>query len=135
MGILGYYVAAMVAPPAICGSSLGGNKDTESCCRDSKEELNEEEEPWKRIRAETITKSPAPPGIVSMFKLLPQTDNQLSKVYVKHIKCFWCAICDIHVKNRDDCDFTIGRWGENKRNGGHEKSLLNKIAIAELNKI
>ena len=49
-------------------------------------------------------------------------------------KINWCAICDIHVNNRDYCDFTICRWGECKGNGGHEKALANKIAIAETNK-
>ena len=53
---------------------------------------------------------------------------------MKYGKWFWCAICDIHVNNRDDRDFTIDRWEENKRNVGHEKSLANKIAIAELKK-
>ena len=89
----------MAAPPEIGGSSLGGKKDTESCCRDCSEKPNEEEEPWKRIQAETITKSLDPPVTVIMFKILPQTDNQCSKVSVKHRKWFWRAICDIHVKN------------------------------------
>ena len=76
MGILGESVSAMVAPPAIGGSSLGGNTYTAYRCRDLKEEPNEEEEPWKRIRAERITKYSSPPGTVSMFKMLPQIDNQ-----------------------------------------------------------
>ena len=40
MGSLGESVAAMVAPPSICGSSLGGDKDTVSRCRDREEERN-----------------------------------------------------------------------------------------------
>ena len=67
-----------------------------------------------------------------MSKMLPQTDNECLKVDVKHVKWFWCAICDIHVNNRDDRDFTIGSWGEHKKNGGHKKALSNKIAIVEL---
>ena len=35
---------------------------------------------------------------------------------------------------QDDFDFTIGRWGDNKRNGGHTKALGNKISIDELKK-
>ena len=124
----------MATPPAIGGSSLGGNTYTVSRFRDLKEEPNEEEEPWKRIRAEIITKYSAPPGTFSMFKMLPQTDNQCSKIDVKHGKWFWCAICNMHVKNLDDRDFTIGCWGEHKRNGGQEKSLANKIDIAEMKK-
>ena len=69
-----------------------------------------------------------------MFRLLPQIDNQLSKVDVKHGNFFRCAICDIHLKNRYDRNFTIGRWGEYKRNGGHKKALANKIDIVELKK-
>ena len=38
------------------------------------------------------------------------------------------------MKNGDDRDFTIGHWGEHKRNGGHEKALANKITIAEMKK-
>ena len=38
------------------------------------------------------------------------------------------------MKNQYDRDFTIGRWGDHKRNGGHSKVLANKIAIAELKK-
>ena len=53
---------------------------------------------------------------------------------MKHGNWFWCGICDIHVKNRDDRDFTICRWGEHKRKGGHKKALEEKIAIAELKK-
>ena len=49
-------------------------------------------------------------------------------------KINWCAIYYIHVNNQDYCDFTIGRWGECKGNGGHEKALANKIAISELKK-
>ena len=113
---------------------MSDKKDTAYCCRDREEEPNEEEEPQNRIRAETITKSSAPPGTVSMFKMLPQPDNQCSKVDVKHSKWFWCTICDIHVNNQDDRDFTIGRWGEHKSNGGHKKALANKIVIAELKK-
>ena len=71
-GILGDSVATMVTPSAIVGRSLGGKKDTASCCHDLEEEPNEEEYPRKRIREETITKSLAPPGTVSMFKMLPQ---------------------------------------------------------------
>ena len=37
------------------------------------------------------------------------------------------------MKNRYDRDFAIGRWVEHKRNGGHEKALVNKIAISDLN--
>ena len=110
---------------------MGGEKDTASRFRDRKEEPNKEKDPRKRIRAEIITKSSAPPGTVSIFKMLPQTDNQFSKVDVKHEKWFWCAICDIHVKNRDDSHFTIGRWGEHKRNRGHKKALAKKIAISD----
>ena len=69
-----------------------------------------------------------------MFKMLPQTYNQCSKVDKKHGKWFWCAICDIHVKNLDDRNFTIGRWGGHKSNGGHRKALAKNIAIAELKK-
>ena len=76
----------------------------------------------------------APLVTVSMSKMLPQTYNQCSKVDVKHGKWFWCEICDIHVKNLDDRDFMIGRWGEHKSNGGHKKVLVNEIAIADLNK-
>ena len=49
-------------------------------------------------------------------------------------KINWCAIYYIHVNNQDYCDFTIGRWGECKENGGHEKALANTIAISEMNK-
>ena len=66
-----------------------------------------------------------------MFKMLPQTDTQFSKVDVKDGKWFLCAICDIHVNNRDDRDFIIGQWGDHKRRGGHRKALSNKISIAE----
>ena len=66
----------MFAPPEIGGGSLGENKDTAYCCRDHEEEPNEEEEPLKHIRSETITKYSAPPVTVSMFKIFPQTDNQ-----------------------------------------------------------
>ena len=52
---------------------------------------------------------------------------------VKHGKWFWCATCDIHVKNRDDRDFTIGRRGDHKNDGGHKKALVNMISIADLN--
>ena len=83
-GSLGYSVAAMATPPEICGSSFVGKKHTAYRCLGCKEEPNEEEEPRKRIREETITKSSAPSGTVSMFKMLPQTDNQCSKVDVKH---------------------------------------------------
>ena len=38
------------------------------------------------------------------------------------------------MKNQDDIDFTIGRWGDHKSNRGHKKALANKIAIAELKK-
>ena len=38
------------------------------------------------------------------------------------------------MNNWDDRDFTIGFWGEKKRNGRHKKALANKIAIAELKK-
>ena len=69
-----------------------------------------------------------------MLKMLPQTDNQFSKVDVKHGKWFWCAICDIHVKNQNGHNFTIGCWGEHKRNGGHEKALVEKIVISEQKK-
>ena len=55
-------------------------------------------------------------------------------VEVKHDKWFWCEICDIHLNNRDDRDFTIGRKGEHNSNGRHEKALADKIAIAELKK-
>ena len=58
----------MVAPPAIGGSSLGGKKDTAFHCNDCEEETNEEKEPRKRIREETITKYSAQPGTVSMLK-------------------------------------------------------------------
>ena len=122
----------MATPPVIGGRSLGGEKYTVSCCRDREEEPNEEEYPRKRTQAETITKSSAPPGTGSMFKMLLQTDNQCSKVDVKHRKWFWCEICDIHVKNWDGCNFTIGCWWEHNGNGGHRKALANKIAIAEL---
>ena len=81
---LGDYVASIVAPPEIGGSSLGDKKDTASRCRDHEEEPDEEEDPRKHIQAETITKALAPPGTVSMFKMFPQTDNQCSKVDVKH---------------------------------------------------
>ena len=74
----------MVAPTAIGGSSLVVKKYTAYLCHDREEEPNEEEEPWKRIRAERITKYSAPPGTVSMFKMLPQIDNQCLKVDVKH---------------------------------------------------
>ena len=74
----------MVAPPAIGGSSLGGKKDTASCFRCHEEEPNEEEDLRMRIWEETITKSSAPLWTVIMFKMLPQTDNQCSKVDVKH---------------------------------------------------
>ena len=74
----------MVSTPAIGGSSLGGKKDTASRFRDSEEETNEGEYPWKSILAETITKSLDPPGTVSMFKMLPQTDKKCSKVDEKH---------------------------------------------------
>ena len=80
--------ATISTHPAIGGRSLGGDKYTASCCRDCDEDPNEEEYPRKRIRAETITKSSAPSGTVSMFKMLPQIDNQLSKVDVKHVNCF-----------------------------------------------
>ena len=110
-GSLGDSIASIVAPPEICGSRLGDEKDTACCCRNRDEELNEEEEPRKHIRAETITKSLDPPGTVSVLKMLPQTGNQCSKVDVKHGKLFWCAICDNRVKIQYDRDFTIGRWG------------------------
>ena len=55
-------------------------------------------------------------------------------VEVKHDKWFWCEICDIHVNNRYDRDFTIGRWGEHKSNGEHKKALADNIAIAEMKK-
>ena len=118
MGILGDYIADTSTPPANCEISLGGKKYTESCFHDRKEEPNKEEEPRKHIQSETTTKSSAPPGAVIMFKMLPQTDNQCSKVDMKHGKRFWRAICEIHVNNRYEHDFTIGRWGEHKRNGG-----------------
>ena len=124
----------MATPPEIGGSSLGGDKYTASCCRDREEEPNEEEDPWKRIQAETINKSLASPGTVSIFRMLPQTDNQCSNVDMKHGKGFSCAIYDIHVKNQYVRDFTIGHWGEYKRNGGHDKALANKIKISYLKK-
>ena len=49
-------------------------------------------------------------------------------------KIFWCAICDIHVKNWDDWDFTIGLWGEHNRNVGQKKALAKNIAISDLKK-
>ena len=124
----------MVTPPAIGGSSLGYKKDTAYCWCDREEEPNEEENPRKHIQSETITKYSAPPGTVSMSKMLTQTDNKCSKVYVKHGKWFWCEICDIYAKNRCDCDFTIGCWGEQKRNGDNKKELANDISITELKK-
>ena len=66
--------------PSIGGSNLGGDKYTKSCCGDREEEPNEEDDPPKRIQAEKIIKFLAPPGTVSMFKMLPQTYNQCSKV-------------------------------------------------------
>ena len=134
MESLGDSIAAMATPTAIGGISLGGDKYTASCCHDCKEEPNEEEDPRKRIQAETITKSSTPPGTVSMFKMLPQTDNQCSKVDMKHGKRFWRAICEIHVNNRYEHDFTIGRWGERNRNVGQKKALAKNIAIADLKK-
>ena len=115
-GSLGDSVAPIVATPAIGGISLGGKKDTAYCFRDCEEELNEEEDPRKRIREEKITISLNPPGTISIFKILPQTDNQCSKVDVNHGKWFWCAICDIHVKNIDD--LRLHHW---PLGGAHEK--------------
>ena len=80
----------MLAPPEIGGSSLGGKKDTSYCCHDCEEEPYEEEEPRKRIREETITKYLPPPVTISMFKMLPQTDNQCSKIDAKHGK--WIGV-------------------------------------------
>ena len=53
---------------------------------------------------------------------------------MKHGKWIGCAICDIHVNNLDDHDFTISHWGEHKRNGGHKKALAIKFTISELKK-
>ena len=53
---------------------------------------------------------------------------------MKHGQCLWCAICDIHVNNRGDRDFTIGRWREHKKNVGHKKALANNIATSYLKK-
>ena len=98
-GSLGDSVSCIVATPEIGGSSLCGKQDTASIFRDQEEEPNEEEEPWKRIRSEIITKYSTPPGTVSIFKMLPQTDKQCSKVDVKHGKWLWCEICDINLNN------------------------------------
>ena len=133
-GSLGDSVACIFAPPEIGGSNLCDEKDTAYLFRDCEEEPNEEEGPRKLVQSEIITKSSDPPGIVSIFKTLPQTDKQCSKVNVKHGQCLWCAICDIHVNNRGDRDFTIGRWREHKKNVGHKKALANNIAASDLKK-
>ena len=38
------------------------------------------------------------------------------------------------MKNRDDRNFTIGRWGEHNRNVGQKKALAKNIAISDLKK-
>ena len=124
-GSLGDSIAVISTHPEIGGNSLGVEKYSASRCHYCEEEPNEEEDPRNCIREETINRYSASPGTVSMFKMLPQTVNKFSKVIVKHGKWFWCAICDIHVKNRYYRDFGIGCWGEHKRNGGHEKALTN----------
>ena len=72
----------MDTPTTIGGSILSGEKYTSYLCSVCEDKPNEQEEPRKRIWAEKINKSLSPPGTVSMFKMLPQKDNQWSKVDV-----------------------------------------------------
>ena len=74
----------------------------------------------------------APPLTISNFIMFSKSDGECSNLDAKKGRWFWFAICYYKIANKIDCEFTIGRWNEHKKQTRHVTDLTNNNAVDDL---